>query len=202
MTPAGSGNGLLAVHETPILSVIRRANTNSLNMMAEALCKRLGYDASGGRQPGSWATGTAAVEAYVTSLGVKPDWVSLDDGSGLSNRNRVAARAFTAVLAHVAAKPDGQQFIATLAVPREDGTLEHRFKGTGRGGIAGYVHAKTGHIAGVSTLSGYLEVPAGPGGGDKVRKFAFSILCNKYQGNVNPWQDQVCETLYNWAGGK
>jgi D-alanyl-D-alanine carboxypeptidase/D-alanyl-D-alanine-endopeptidase (penicillin-binding protein 4) len=184
--------GLLATHETPILSVIRRANTNSVNMMAEGLCKRLGYDSTAGRSPGTWANGTAAVESYVTSLGAKADWVSLDDGSGLSNKNRVASKAFTAVLAHVAARPDGDQFIATLAEPGEDGTLQRRFKGLK---VASHVHAKTGHISGVSTLSGYIEVPTA----GKNRLFAFSILCNKYQGNVNPWQDQVCQALYDWA---
>jgi D-alanyl-D-alanine carboxypeptidase/D-alanyl-D-alanine-endopeptidase (penicillin-binding protein 4) len=188
-----AGNsGLLATHETPILSVIRRANTNSVNMMAEGLCKRLGYDASAGKSPGTWANGTAAVESYVTSLGAKANWVSLDDGSGLSNKNRVASKAFTTVLAHVAARADGEQFIATLAEPGEDGTLQRRFKGLK---VASHIHAKTGHISGVSTLSGYIEVPA-PG---KNRLFAFSILCNKYQGNVNPWQDQVCQAIYDWA---
>ncbi len=181
------GQGILAAtHETPILSVIKRANTNSLNMMAECICKRLGYDATG--KPGSWASGTAAVEAYATSLGVKPEWISLDDGSGLSNKNQVAARAFTTVLAHVGGHPDGTRFIDTLAEPGEDGTLEKRFKGMS---VGGHVQAKTGHISGVSTLSGYIT--AGN------RRFAFSILVNKYQGNVNPWQDQVCQAIYDWA---
>jgi D-alanyl-D-alanine carboxypeptidase/D-alanyl-D-alanine-endopeptidase (penicillin-binding protein 4) len=181
------GKGLLvAAHETPLLAVLERANTNSLNMMAECLCKRLGYDATG--QPGSWQNGTAAVAAYAASLGIKPQWVALDDGSGLSNKNRVAARAFTTALAHVAARPDGDKFIATLAVPGEDGTLVRRFKGMT---VGDHVMAKTGHISGVSALSGYILA------GD--RTFAFSILVNTYQGNVNPWQDQVCQAIYTWA---
>jgi D-alanyl-D-alanine carboxypeptidase/D-alanyl-D-alanine-endopeptidase (penicillin-binding protein 4) len=194
------GGQLLATHETPLLAVLRRANTNSLNMMAEGLCKRLGYDAAGGKQPGTWENGTRAVEAYAVSAGAKAEWVALDDGSGLSNKNRVAAKAFTTVLAHVAARPDGGLFVSTLAVPGEDGTLERRFRAT-KSGVADHVHAKTGHISGVSTLSGYVQLD-GPGGKDRGRLFAFSILCNKYQGNVNPWQDQVCEALYQWANGK
>ena len=177
---------LIATHETPLLAVITRANTNSLNMMAEGLCKRLGFDATG--QPGSWQSGTAAVEAYAQSLGVKPEWIALDDGSGLSRKNKVAARTFTTVLAHVAARPEGEKFIATLAVPGTDGTLEKRFKGLA---VADHIHAKTGHITGVSTLSGYIL--------SDHRRFAFSILVNQYQGNVNPWQDQVCQAIYDWA---
>ncbi len=180
---------LVATHETALLAVMQRANTNSMNMMAECLCKRLGYDATG--KPGSWESGTAAVAAYAVGLGVKPEWVSLDDGSGLSSKNKVAPRAFTTVLAHVAARPDGDKFIDTLAVPGDSGTLVKRFKGMT---VADHIRAKTGHITGVSTLSGYIL--AGN------RRFAFSILVNKYQGNVNPWQDEVCQAIYDWALGK
>jgi D-alanyl-D-alanine carboxypeptidase/D-alanyl-D-alanine-endopeptidase (penicillin-binding protein 4) len=184
-----AGATLLATHETPLLSVITRANTHSLNMMAEAVCKRLGYDASGA--PGTWTSGTEAIERYVASLGVDRATVSLDDGSGLSKKNRASARAITTVLAHVAGRPDGRLFIETLAQPGETGTLEKRFRGMK---VADFVRAKTGHISGVSALSGY--VLAGK------RTFTFSILFNRYAGNVNPVQDQICEALYTWAGGK
>jgi len=190
------GGTLVATHRTTILDVLQRANTNSLNMMAEGLCKRLGYDSTDGKEPGSWTNGPAAVEAYITSLGVPSSAISLDDGSGLSNKNRASAHAFTTVLAHVASRPDGRLFMESFAVPGEDGTLQKRFKNMS---VADHIRAKTGHITGVSTLSGYVEMPAT---GGKGRLFAFSILCNKYQGNVNPWQDQVCQNLYDWAGGK
>jgi D-alanyl-D-alanine carboxypeptidase len=103
------------------------------------------------------------------------------------------------VLAHVAGTGSGETgdlFVDSLAIPREDGTLLRRFKGMS---VAKAVHAKTGHISGVSTLSGYLEIETKEG---THRRIAFSILCNKYQGNVNPWQDEVCQAIYEWAGGK
>jgi D-alanyl-D-alanine carboxypeptidase/D-alanyl-D-alanine-endopeptidase (penicillin-binding protein 4) len=187
-----TGATLLATHDTPILDVLKRANTNSINMMAESICKRLGHDATG--KPGSWQSGTDTVEAYVHSLGVDPSDIHLDDGSGLSSKNKVAAKAFTAVLAHVAARPDGELFINTLAKAGEEGTLLKRFKGMP---VASAIHAKTGHISGVSTLSGYIDLNSSP-----KRRFAFSILVNKYKGNVNPWQDQVCQAVYAWASGK
>lgn len=194
---------LVASAETPLLAVIGRANTNSLNMMAECLCKRLGHDSSPPTpppgEPGSWENGTAAVMAYARSIGVEPGWVSLNDGSGLSHKNRVAARAFTTVLAHVAGLGKGEVgdlFVDSLAIPREDGTLRNRFKGMS---VAKAIHAKTGHIAGVSTLSGYIDIDSKDGGR---RRIAFSILCNRYKGNVNPWQDQVCQAIYEWALGK
>ena len=200
-----AGAVLVASAETPLMAVIGRANKNSLNMMAECLCKRLGHDSVSqsphGASQGSWDNGTAAVMAYVTGIGADPSWVTLDDGSGLSNKNRVAARAFTTVLAHVAGLGNGETgnlFVDSLAIPREDGTLRNRFKGMS---VAKAIHAKTGHIAGVSTLSGYIDISTKDGSAFQ-RRIAFSILCNKYQGNVNPWQDQVCQAIYEWAIGK
>jgi len=190
---------LVATAETKLLDVIHRANRNSVNMMTEGLCKRLGFDAT--RKPGTWASGTAAIEKYVRGLGIEAEQVSLDDGSGLSNKNRASARAFTTVLAHVAIQPGGDAFVDSLARPGEDGTLRRRFAGLP---VAKAVHAKTGHIRGVSALSGYIDVPERPADGEpfKGRRFAFSILVNKYQGNVNPWQDAVCQEIFKWAGGK
>lgn len=180
---------LIAEHETKLIDVINRANRNSVNMMAETLCKRLGHAAT--RQPGTWDSGTAAVTAWTRSIGVQNDQIAMADGSGLSPKNRIAAAAFTHVLAHVAGRPDGELFVQSLAHPGEDGTLQKRFRGMS---CAKYVHAKTGHIKGVSTLSGYVD--AGK------RRFAFSILCNKYMGNVNPLQDQIVQQVFDWAGGK
>jgi len=185
------GRGVLvASSETPLVGVIERANKNSVNMMAEGLLKRLGHDAT--KQAGSWTNGTEAVMSYVVGVGVPASWVTLDDGSGLSNKNRVAARAFTQVLAHVAERTDGDAYVGTFAVPGEEGTLRKRFRGLS---VAKNVRAKTGHISGVSSLSGYIDV----GPPHHQRRIAFSILCNKYQGNVNPWQEKVCQAIYEWA---
>ena len=43
---------LLAVHETPLASVIYRANKDSMNLYAECLCKRLGFATMWRRDPG------------------------------------------------------------------------------------------------------------------------------------------------------
>ncbi len=187
-TPGTIRAELIAEHETKLIDVINRANRNSINMMAETLCKRLGHAST--QQTGTWESGIAAIHAWAKKIGVSENLIDMDDGSGLSPKNRIAAEAFTHILAHVAARPDGELFIDSLAAPGEDGTLQRRFKGMA---CAKFVHAKTGHIKGVSSLSGYVQ--AGQ------RRFAFSILCNKYVGNVNPLQDQMVQQIFDWAGG-
>ena len=176
---------LLATYETPLLDILHRANTDSINLMAECMCKLLGHLATG--QPGSWANGDAAIMSWLGKMGVGPQLVHMVDGSGLSHFDHIAPVALTAVLSKMAYRSDGRAFIDTLCRPGH-GTLIHRFMGSP---VGRHVRAKDGHITGASTISGYLFVGH--------RTFVFSIMCNYYHGNVNPWQDRLVIDLYNWA---
>src|SRR6185436_1951745 len=62
------GLKVIAIHETPLTSVLSRANKESVNLYAESLCKLLGRETTG--QPGSWQNGTAALGAFLESIGV------------------------------------------------------------------------------------------------------------------------------------
>ena len=83
----------------------------------------------------------------------------------------------------------GEAFARTLAVTGRDGSLRSRMRNTA---AEGRVFAKTGYVAGVSALSGYVRTRSG-------RWLAFSILINDV-----PWghvwrarlaQDKVCIRL-------
>ena len=50
---------IVGIHETPIAPVLARCNKDSMNVYAESLCKRLGFEST--RLVGSWENGTAAV---------------------------------------------------------------------------------------------------------------------------------------------
>jgi serine-type D-Ala-D-Ala carboxypeptidase/endopeptidase (penicillin-binding protein 4) len=156
---------LLAVHETPLLNVISRANKDSMNLYAECVCKRLGFASSG---QGTWASGTAAVGKFLQSLQISSSEYALDDGCGLSKHNAISAHLMTAVLSHDFFGPDAQEWMKCLAVAGEDGTLTDRFRGTD---LRGRVIAKSGFVNGVSCLSGYLHAKDG-------NWYCFSILFN------------------------
>ncbi|MGE5611081.1 MAG: D-alanyl-D-alanine carboxypeptidase/D-alanyl-D-alanine-endopeptidase [Bacillota bacterium] len=163
---------LLAMHETPLTLVLARANKDSMNMYAESLCKRMGYAVSG--KSGSWENGTAAVGGFLKKIGIDEKDFHLDDGCGLSRKDSVSAQAMARVLAHNFHSPHRMDFINSLAVGGEDGTLDNRFKQD----LRGRVMAKTGYIAGVSALSGYVK-------GRDNRWYAFSILMNGLPGGTN-----------------
>jgi serine-type D-Ala-D-Ala carboxypeptidase/endopeptidase (penicillin-binding protein 4) len=156
---------LLAVHETPLTSVIDRANKDSMNLYAECLCKRLGFARHG---QGTWKTGTAAVGDFLSSLQIPKSQYVLDDGCGLSKNNAISAHLMVSVLMHDYFGPNAETWMASLAVAGEDGTLAERFHGSD---LRGRVIAKTGFVNGVSCLSGYLRAKDD-------NWYCFSILFN------------------------
>jgi D-alanyl-D-alanine carboxypeptidase/D-alanyl-D-alanine-endopeptidase (penicillin-binding protein 4) len=179
---AGATCTLLAVHETPLTPVLARANKDSMNFYAESLCKRLGYAASG--QSGSWENGTAAVGGFLKKIGIDGKDFHLDDGSGLSRKNEVSARAMARVLTHNFHSRHRTEFISSLAVGGEDGTLDNRFKHD----LRGRVMAKTGYIVGVSALSGYVK-------GRDNHWYAFSILMNGLPAGTNTKAKALQESI-------
>jgi D-alanyl-D-alanine carboxypeptidase/D-alanyl-D-alanine-endopeptidase (penicillin-binding protein 4) len=166
LASADGSSSLVAVHETPLPAVLNRANKDSMNLYAESLCKRLGYEAT--KQPGSWENGTAAVKDFlIKSCGIDADEFSLDDGCGLSKQNQISSNALAQVLIHNFTGANRETFVASLAVGGQDGTLDHRFLDD----LRGRVFAKSGFVNNVSCLSGYVKTRDD-------QWFAFSILMN------------------------
>ncbi|MFO0973817.1 MAG: D-alanyl-D-alanine carboxypeptidase/D-alanyl-D-alanine-endopeptidase [Phycisphaerae bacterium] len=168
----------------PIADAVGRACTDSLGMMAECLFKRTGC--APGRT-GSWSSGAIEVMAYLRSIGVRDDAFVIDDGSGLSRRNRVSARAVTTVLAAAARGPAASLLYQSLAEAGVSGTLRRRFRTPQ---LAGRIRAKTGYINGVRTLAGYVDTRDG-------HRLAFAFL---YNGTPNTsklthCQDAACSIL-------
>lgn len=168
--------------ETPLFAVMRRACKKSLNLAAEAMFLRAG--------DGTWAGSAEMMRRVLTRrFALRPGSVRPADGGGLSRGNRVRPSALAKLLAAVAVRPDGILLLHSLPVAGVDGTLERRFRGSA---CRGRVIAKTGYIAGVSTLSGYILDE------DRRPRVAFSILVNGRPGILSPakrLQEDLCEVL-------
>lgn len=173
----------------PLSELIRATNQPSQNLYAEVLLRSLGQDQS--RSTHSSQAGVAALEASLTTLGVDPETYQLADGSGLSRHNLVSPDAIAQTLYHTAKSEHAQDFLASLPVGGQSGTLRRRFRETP---VAGQVWAKTGTLTGVSALSGYLQQPG-------QTRLVFSILLNQATAPVAVQRqaiDQLVLLLADW----
>jgi D-alanyl-D-alanine carboxypeptidase/D-alanyl-D-alanine-endopeptidase (penicillin-binding protein 4) len=182
--PAGSR--IVAQRTSPPLSqIVTVVNKVSQNLHAEMLLRLLGK-AEG--DDGSIAQGARVVRQFLTSAGVSPDGYFFLDGSGLSPQDVITPRAATTLLTYAAKLPWGEVYRASLPVGGVDGTLSNRFKNSP---LKGKIFAKTGTLAEVHTLSGYLETAKG-------RTLAFSILCNDHSpvtDNTREAIDKIAEAI-------
>jgi D-alanyl-D-alanine carboxypeptidase/D-alanyl-D-alanine-endopeptidase (penicillin-binding protein 4) len=140
-------------------------NTISDNLTAELLLRELGR--APGR-PGSVATGVAVVREVAGRLGLDLDALVPIDGSGLSRRNLISAENLCRLLVAMDAHPAREAFRASLPVAGRDGTLRARLT---EGPAAGNARAKTGSLALVSALSGYVTTADG-------ERIAFALVTN------------------------
>ena len=177
---------LLHTHETPILPVLAVCNKRSQSFFAEQILKTLGAEARG---KGTWETGRTEVRAFLSSLGLDASRYDLSDGSGRSHTNRTSAAAYGEFLQALATRwSHFEEFKPTLAVSGEpDGTLRHRLQTEA---TRGKVFAKTGNVAGVSTLCGYVTAKSG-------QTYVFSILLNGgcSEGRGHAFQDRFLQEL-------
>lgn len=169
------GARTLHIHESrPLAALIRDMNKNSNNFMAEMILKTLGAQFVG--LPGTTASGVEMVRAFLSGIGVSPAAITLVDGSGLSDDDRVTARLMAEVLMRSRADFEiGPELVTSLPIGGADGTLNDRFGGEQ---ARRRVRAKTGRVSGSVSLAGYVA-------NRDARVFAFAILANQPRGTID-----------------
>ena len=84
------------------------------------------------------------------------------------------------------------EFVSSLGVAGEDGTVRTRF---GNSNVEGLLRAKTGSLDGVTSLAGY--VPSADG-----EIIAFAILLNDHKvkfGRMTGWADQIALAISRFS---
>lgn len=148
---------------------IRVTNARSQNFYAEMLFKYMGYvDA----KKGTVESGERAVLDTLKKKGFNENGIVMDDGSGLSRKNRVRTQQIAELLRLMFQSDYKTEFIQSLAVPANPyGTLRKRLRGVD---LDGEIHAKTGYINRVKALSGYAFRKDGT-------VLIFSFMVNQYR---------------------
>ena len=144
----------VALHESaPLAEVIRDVNKFSNNVMARQIYLTLGTD--GGRQAASAARAEAVVRAWLDGRGLTMPELVLENGSGLSRVERLSAASLARLLRHAFASPLMPELMASLPLVGVDGTMRRR------NGAAGNAHIKTGLLADVRAIAGYVHAASG-----------------------------------------
>ncbi len=166
--PEVTGLTVLATHVSPTVAEdITVTNKISQNLHAELYQRLLGRLEG---NDGSIAQGARVVRQFLINAGVDPGDFLFYDGSGLSGDDLITPRAATTLLVYAAHQPWGPILRSSLPIGGIDGSLSGRFAGP----LRGKVFAKTGTLAEVNTLSGYVTAASG-------KTLVFSVLCNDRQ---------------------
>ncbi|WP_315335570.1 D-alanyl-D-alanine carboxypeptidase/D-alanyl-D-alanine-endopeptidase [Pseudomonas grimontii] len=185
---------LLAEHQSaPLQALITPLLKLSNNNMSEALLKAMGRKTA---NAGTAAAGVAAVAAFMQRQGLDPATLSQVDGSGLSRRNLVSAQNLTDLLLVTAKQPWFDAWYNALPIAGNadrmtGGSLRYRLRGTA---AENNLHAKTGSMAGVSSLSGYITDAQG-------RRLVFSMISNNYVSDAAPvraLENRLALALAQW----
>lgn len=178
-------------HERGIDSVVVNLNKVSDNLSTEMMLKTIA--ATTGSPPGSAKAGVWSVNRFLASCGIDTTNHAMVDGSGLSHYNLVRVDLLTELLVAMYRRQDlFPLYYASLPIGGVDGTLRGRMKAT----LAeGNVHAKTGSIAGVSSLSGYVTDRDG-------RLLVFGMSMQDFVWSSRYYrlaQDRICEVLARFS---
>ena len=149
---AGADARLVAsIESNSLAETVRDINKYSNNVMARHLYLTLGLES--GKRPARPEDADAAVRAWLDGKNLRFPELVLENGSGLSRRERLSADSLSRLLQAAWASPVMPEFISSLPLTATDGTMKKRLKDNG---IAGQAHIKTGTLEGVKAIAGYV----------------------------------------------
>ncbi|MDP9110716.1 MAG: D-alanyl-D-alanine carboxypeptidase/D-alanyl-D-alanine-endopeptidase, partial [Candidatus Eremiobacteraeota bacterium] len=168
LTPPGAR--VLWHHRSSVLrELLARMWLPSDNLLAESLLEELGTSARG---PGDARDrGIARERTWLRAQGIDPSTLTIADGSGLSQYDRVTPAALVTLLRNAWSSAERQTILDALPMAGTRGTLKDAFPGST---LRGAVIAKTGSMSHVRTLAGFVVRPG--------RTLVFALL-------VNDWMD-------------
>jgi D-alanyl-D-alanine carboxypeptidase/D-alanyl-D-alanine-endopeptidase (penicillin-binding protein 4) len=179
ITAEGITPNVLAEHVSiPLGDSVKLVNKISQNLHTEVLLR------TAMRQAGTWNFFDDVAKfaaGFYARVGIAAQDIIQTDGSGLSRHDMVTPRAMLSLLRYAQTRPWFESFFASLPVAGVDGTLEERMKNTP---AAGRVHAKTGSVEHVRTLSGFADTAGG-------RRLAFSFMTNNEYGKNHETTDAM-----------
>ncbi|MEO8945746.1 MAG: D-alanyl-D-alanine carboxypeptidase/D-alanyl-D-alanine-endopeptidase, partial [Gemmatimonadaceae bacterium] len=158
---------MFVAHSVTLAQMLPYFLKPSQNQMGEALMRTIGLERTG---VGTADSGIAVACRQLAAWGISRDGYQLHDGSGMARADLISPETIVRVLDRMRASANFGIFYNALPIAGVDGTVAHRMIGTP---AAGNVHAKTGSLHWVRSLSGYVTDAQGD-------RLLFSVLANKW----------------------
>lgn len=141
---------------TSLAEVVRDINKFSNNVMARQVLLTLGLAGRG--QPANTAGGAEAIRNWLTQRGIEAPELVIENGSGLSREERISALSLGRMLDAAFEAPAMPEFLASLPLAGQDGTMRRRLTDHG---VTGRAHIKTGLLADARNIAGYVLAASG-----------------------------------------
>ncbi len=155
------------VESDPMSRMVELMMKYSNNFIADMLTKVSHGEASGAS--GSYKGGLNILKTNFKKVSPFAKGVVYESASGLSRKNKVAPGDFTKFMLSLQDKVYFPELLSSLPISCMDGTLKDRLCK-----VPGLVRAKTGLLAGVSTLSGFYK--------KGTEEYAFAFMYNGSNG--------------------
>jgi D-alanyl-D-alanine carboxypeptidase/D-alanyl-D-alanine-endopeptidase (penicillin-binding protein 4) len=164
---------LADVTSPQLAEVVRDINKGSVNLAARSLLLALASRASIGGTGGdpnqaSPERARQAINQWLDARGWPMPELVIDNGSGLSRTERIAAANLGRLLVGAYNSNVMPEFISSLPLVGVDGTMQKRLRGSA---VAGSAHIKTGSLKNVRGIAGYVLAASG-------RRYAVVSLMN------------------------
>ncbi len=173
----------------PLYDIVRDVNKLSNNVMARQIFLTLATTRH--PPPATPALGADAVQRWLKDKKIAMPGLVLENGSGLSRRERATAGGLVQLLAAANASPVRDEFASSLAVAAMDGTMQRRFQ---NGTVAGQALLKSGSLEGVRALAGYVIDAEG-------RRFMVAAIINHpHAARGAAALDYLVQWIYQEAG--
>ncbi len=184
-----SASPFAVLQSAPLAELVRDVNKLSNNVMARQIFLTLATTRH--PPPATVALATETVQAWLAAKRLRLPGLVLDNGSGLSRRERITAGGLVRLLAAAEASPVADAFMNSLAIAATDGTVRKRFQD---GAVAGRALLKTGTLEGVRALAGYVTDA-------KDRRFLVAAIVNDPNAaRSGPALDYLVQWVYQEAG--
>lgn len=178
-----SGATIAAVQSMPLSEIVSYLMLHSDNNAAEAMLRLTAIKKG---LPGDFSHGASAVKADLVALKILRPGTVIVDGSGLSKTNRVSPAMLGAAWLTIMKTPVLKELITSVPVAGVSGTLRSRFFTAEAAPGRGFVHAKTGTLNAIHSLSGWTTTRDGQ---TVIVAFIVNDAANDWEARV--WLDQV-----------